>query len=37
MAENKDFAHDTLYRALHQPLALFFDLASSATALASWA
>lgn len=26
MAEGKDFAHDTLYRALNQPLALFFEL-----------
>jgi len=25
MAEGQDFAHDTLYRALHQPLALFFE------------
>lgn len=26
MAEDQDFAHDTLYRALNQPLALFFEL-----------
>jgi hypothetical protein len=26
MAEHQDFAHDTLYRALNQPLALFFEL-----------
>jgi hypothetical protein len=26
MAENQDFAHDTLYRALNQPLASFFEL-----------
>jgi putative transposase len=26
MAEGQDFAHDTLYRALNQPLALFFEL-----------
>ncbi|RIH87792.1 DDE superfamily endonuclease [Calidithermus roseus] len=26
MAEDQDFAHDTLYRALSQPLALFFEL-----------
>jgi putative transposase len=25
MAEGQDFAHDTLYRALNQPLALFFE------------
>ena len=25
MAEGQDFAHDTLYRALHQPLALCFE------------
>jgi putative transposase len=27
MAEGKDFAHDSLYRALQQPLALYFTLA----------
>ncbi|GLV48869.1 hypothetical protein TJA_19720 [Thermus sp. LT1-2-5] len=27
MAENQDFAHDTVYRALQQPLASFLDLA----------
>ncbi|GAA6736374.1 transposase [Thermus oshimai] len=27
MAEGQDFAHDTLYRALNQPLALFFQYA----------
>jgi putative transposase len=26
MAEGQDFAHDTLYRALNQPLASFFEL-----------
>ncbi|BCP67192.1 hypothetical protein TthHB5018_b21260 (plasmid) [Thermus thermophilus] len=26
MAEGQDFAHDTLYRALGQPLAFFFEL-----------
>jgi putative transposase len=26
MAEGQDLAHDTLYRALNQPLALFFEL-----------
>jgi putative transposase len=26
MAKGQDFAHDTLYRALNQPLALFFEL-----------
>ena len=26
MAEGQDFAHNTLYRALNQPLALFFEL-----------
>jgi len=25
MAEGQDFAHDTLYRALNQPLALCFE------------
>jgi putative transposase len=25
MAEGQDFAHDTLYRALNQPLALFSE------------
>lgn len=25
MAEGQDFAHDTLYRALGQPLAFFFE------------
>jgi putative transposase len=28
MAEGQDFAHDTLYRALNQPLALFFEVVS---------
>jgi hypothetical protein len=26
MAEGQDFAHDTLYWALNQPLASFFEL-----------
>jgi hypothetical protein len=26
MAEGQDSAHDTLYRALNQPLASFFEL-----------
>jgi len=26
MAEGQNFAHDTIYRALSQPLALFFEL-----------